>query len=608
MRVTSHADDGSVRHFYSVVQNDDDVRSMFSSTHGQEGPIYLYAHMELEQLKSHMEKEQKKFGVEDAILINGSSVKVDETLSDCVANKENDAEHISKELTLEVVMEEITSLKDLLYEMMKKQDYYFKGIADEIVGLKASCGSIEASIETIEKIVKLKVNGQQRFNEDLAQISVKHNSSIGGFSEKDMVDEVADVVASKISSSTLMHKPFLPERWLKANTTCNTKKIAKQTTLISKSDLKRNSHFKYFLDPRESCMVVESVSRKLYQTPSPKGTQDKCAKTSEKGQHSSSKDITELTMTSHKNTKSLGCIVPKLEAKFTCKPTYDMILAKRQPQVCAYLFQKTSDVKLMAEILVVSGELEATRADLQCLIPPRVISDLVITLAAKRITCIQVEQQQFTDRQAVWCLPPSFVIYVPLKSVDGHWFLMIVHLKDEVIYHLDTYCPGGFYLNIVVLPECLVLERWTKCAKDAINASNANSSSHRDPAFITTYVMFVERCKRMVKAAFDCGKLEDIRSTIEMVEKHTTVLEAIGKGESDDMRSFGLQTGRSVESNAQSQTHSENNGNYVDDEFFEDNNDWNLSMVKHYQVQMEMCFAWFERCDSAGNVVVLLCS
>ncbi|GAU48369.1 hypothetical protein TSUD_282690 [Trifolium subterraneum] len=41
-RVTSHADDGSVRHFYSVVQNDDDVRSMFSSTHGQEGPIYLY--------------------------------------------------------------------------------------------------------------------------------------------------------------------------------------------------------------------------------------------------------------------------------------------------------------------------------------------------------------------------------------------------------------------------------------------------------------------------------------------------------------------------------------------------------------------------------------
>jgi hypothetical protein len=133
-----------------------------------------------------------------------------------------------------------------------------KGIADEIVGLKTSCGSIE----TLENIVKLKVNGQQRFNEDLAQISVKHNSSIGGFSEKDMVDEVADVVASKISSSTLMHKPFLPERWLKANTTCNTKKSAKQTTLISKSDLKRNSHFKYFLDVNAwslFCSIVKII-------------------------------------------------------------------------------------------------------------------------------------------------------------------------------------------------------------------------------------------------------------------------------------------------------------------------------------------------------------
>ncbi|MCI00361.1 Ulp1 protease family carboxy-terminal domain protein, partial [Trifolium medium] len=182
--------------------------------------------------------------------------------------------------------------------------------------------------------------------------------------------------------------------------------------------------------------------------------------------------MTELTMTSHKNTKSLGCIVPKLEAKLTFKPTYDMILAKRQSQVCAYLFQKTSDAKLMAEILVLAGKSEATRADLQCLIPTRVISDLVVTLAAERINCIQVDGQQFTDRQSVWCLPPSFVfdfesrmqlseirekycdhwmppfpnlnfIYVPLKSVDGHWFLMIVHLKNEVIYHLDTYCPGG---------------------------------------------------------------------------------------------------------------------------------------------------------------------
>ncbi|PNX75434.1 Ulp1 protease family carboxy-terminal domain protein, partial [Trifolium pratense] len=335
-------------------------------------------------------------GVEDAFLINGSNMKVDDKLSGCVSNKENDGEPIFKELTLQVVMEEITSLKHLLYEVLNKQDCHFKETADEIVGLKTSCDSIQASIETLENIVKLKVNGpssnddksqfvdpyllnaQQRFNEDLSQIVYEHD-----FTEKDPMDEeVADVVASKINSSTLVYKPpSLPERWLKANTTCNTKKSAKQTALITKSDLKKNSHF-------------------------------------------------------------------KLEVKFACKPTYDMILAKRQPQVCAYLFQKTSDAKLMAEILV------------------------VVTLATERITCIQVDRQQFTDRQALWCLPPSFVfdfqssmelpeirekyyghwmppfpnfnfIYVPFKCAVDHWFMMIVHLKNEVIYHLDTYCPGG---------------------------------------------------------------------------------------------------------------------------------------------------------------------
>ncbi|CAJ2637276.1 unnamed protein product [Trifolium pratense] len=241
-------------------------------------------------------------GVEDAFLINGSNMKVDDKLSGCVSNKENDGEPIFKELTLQVVMEEITSLKHLLYEVLNKQDCHFKETADEIVGLKTSCDSIQASIETLENIVKLKVNGpssnddksqfvdpyllnaQQRFNEDLSQIVYEHD-----FTEKDPMDEeVADVVASKINSSTLVYKPpSLPERWLKANTTCNTKKSAKQTALITKSDLKKNSHF-------------------------------------------------------------------KLEVKFACKPTYDMILAKRQPQVCAYLFQKTSDAKLMAEILVVA--------------------------------------------------------------------------------------------------------------------------------------------------------------------------------------------------------------------------------------------------------------
>jgi hypothetical protein len=95
------------------------------------------------------------------------------------------------------------------------------------------------------------------------------------------------------------------------------------------------------------------------------------------------------------------------------------------------------------------------------------------------------------------------------------------------------------YLDIVVMPECLVLKRWTKLAKVEINAMNGNSSSHRDPAFICSYVTFVERCKRMVIAAFLCGKPEVIQSTIEMVEKRTDVLEAVRRGEVDNLSLLG---------------------------------------------------------------------
>jgi hypothetical protein len=98
------------------------------------------------------------------------------------------------------------------------------------------------------------------------------------------------------------------------------------------------------------------------------------------------------------------------------------------------------------------------------------------------------------------------------------------------------------YLNIVSMPDCLVLNRWTKSAKAEVNATNANCSNQRDPTFITTYVTFVERCKRMVNAAFECGKPEYIRSTIEMVDKHTDVLEAVCRGEDVALSRLGLET------------------------------------------------------------------
>jgi hypothetical protein len=102
------------------------------------------------------------------------------------------------------------------------------------------------------------------------------------------------------------------------------------------------------------------------------------------------------------------------------------------------------------------------------------------------------------------------------------------------------------YMNIRKLPESVVMERWTKRAKDVINAQNANSSSHRDPAFVTTYVMFVERCKRMANAVLKCNNPDYIHKTMEMVEQHTETLESFNRGEVDEMFDVGPETGRSL--------------------------------------------------------------
>jgi hypothetical protein len=55
-----------------------------------------------------------------------------------------------------------------------------------------------------------------------------------------------------------------------------------------------------------------------------------------------------------------------------------MLLESKEIQACAYLFQKTNNSKFMeGKLIKAAGDLTATRADLQCLLPNKVISDLV---------------------------------------------------------------------------------------------------------------------------------------------------------------------------------------------------------------------------------------
>lgn len=82
-------------------------------------------------------------------------------------------------------------------------------------------------------------------------------------------------------------------------------------------------------------------------------------------------------------------------------------------------------------------------------------------------------------------------------------------------------------LNIVNLPECLVLNRWRKNAKDAVFTSNDGSCNSWDPSMVGQYLRLVERFKRMAKAVLKNGRPEHIRSIHEYIESNTKVFEAV---------------------------------------------------------------------------------
>lgn len=81
------------------------------------------------------------------------------------------------------------------------------------------------------------------------------------------------------------------------------------------------------------------------------------------------------------------------------------------------------------------------------------------------------------------------------------------------------------YLDIVTLPECLVLKRWTKNAKDSITLSIPKKDLSREPTMVSQFTNLVERCKRMAVAAVKCGKPQLMRNTVDLVDTHTKLLE-----------------------------------------------------------------------------------
>lgn len=82
-------------------------------------------------------------------------------------------------------------------------------------------------------------------------------------------------------------------------------------------------------------------------------------------------------------------------------------------------------------------------------------------------------------------------------------------------------------MNIVNLPETIVYKRWTKGAKDSIGVNTANS---QDPRMVSTYFELVEQSKLMAKEAFECGKPQLLRETVEMVYARKQFLKSIRMG------------------------------------------------------------------------------
>ncbi|KAK2379839.1 ubiquitin-specific protease ESD4 [Trifolium repens] len=149
------------------------------------------------------------------------------------------------------------------------------------------------------------------------------------------------------------------------------------------------------------------------------------------------------------------------EIKCTFPPTRAMHLQMADIQLCAYVFNAEHDPN---EVMIQIGGYTVSRMELHCMCPNEVVKDQIFNLMAMKTTWSQYNAVNKT----VWSLPPTFAedvkyghnleslattystnfmspfttlkyIYVPSKDEGGHWFLMVISIKDKIVYHLDSF-------------------------------------------------------------------------------------------------------------------------------------------------------------------------
>ncbi|WJX61833.1 hypothetical protein P8452_46886 [Trifolium repens] len=157
-------------------------------------------------------------------------------------------------------------------------------------------------------------------------------------------------------------------------------------------------------------------------------------------------------------------VLPK-GIKWNFPVTSDMKLDLAELQAIAYVYHPEKD---KSKRLVKSRGIEAYRADFDTLTPGQMINHKIVTLVCMRANWVQENY----NRGSVWYLPPAFAddvflgktieelidiyckdwmpsyprlkyIYVSINTSSDHWFLMVISMQLQTIYHLDSYCGIG---------------------------------------------------------------------------------------------------------------------------------------------------------------------
>ncbi|KAK7260379.1 hypothetical protein RIF29_26375 [Crotalaria pallida] len=194
----------------------------------------------------------------------------------------------------------------------------------------------------------------------------------------------------------------------------------------------------------------------------------------------------------------LGVTLPKV-VKTLFRPTADMDLTLKETQVFAYIFAEGMDLN---EVLLTMGDIFVTRKDFYCFVPGRPISAQMIRPVALKLSLMQ----QYYSRITTWCFPPDFAqevleekdleymlekyarrwthafdalkfIYVPIHE-NGHWFLMVISIDDQTIYHLDS----NLHVDMI-LPRRRAMRRMCNVIHQIVNSAYFGGNIQRQQEY-----------------------------------------------------------------------------------------------------------------------------